>query len=334
VQTTAIDNEVGFVRLTTVLAHSSGEWISSEWPVCPISETATPHRMGAALTYARRYALFTLVGIAGEDDIDAPDTGLPEEPRGRSNDKSLDAAVRVQANGTGPTRKRELGFYQKNRHPRSVPVLPPNESTAARKKLIGELSRITSADELGEWALLRMATKNSLIHDDAATVEEAFRGKLEIFPSSELGAADATSAAAQSTPPPKPAMVECAVSDPKVGSAKAVDAAQSAGDRSGIGVDKSVLSISEPRRYRDKAHLKFVTSKACIICGRQPSDPHHLRYAQPRALGRKASDEFVVPLCRTHHGEVHRAGNEAEWWKRYGLDPIPVASALWMQTHQ
>src|SRR5947209_9871604 len=74
-QTTAIDSDGGIVRLTTVLAHSSGEWVSSEWPVCPISETASPQRMGAALTYARRYALFTLVGIAGEDDLDAPETG-------------------------------------------------------------------------------------------------------------------------------------------------------------------------------------------------------------------------------------------------------------------
>ncbi len=73
VQTTAIDKEAGLIRLTTTLAHSSGEWLSSEWPVCAISETAAPRRMGAALTYARRYALFTLVGIAGEDDLDAPD---------------------------------------------------------------------------------------------------------------------------------------------------------------------------------------------------------------------------------------------------------------------
>ena len=73
VQTTAIDQAAGIVNLTTVLAHSSGEWIASDWPVCPIAETERPHRMGAALTYARRYALFTLVGIAGEDDLDAPD---------------------------------------------------------------------------------------------------------------------------------------------------------------------------------------------------------------------------------------------------------------------
>jgi ERF superfamily len=73
VQTTAIDQTTGIVNVTTVLAHSSGEWIASDWPVCAVSETATPRRMGAALTYARRYALFTFVGIAGEDDIDAPD---------------------------------------------------------------------------------------------------------------------------------------------------------------------------------------------------------------------------------------------------------------------
>ena len=80
VQTTAIDNEAGLIRLTTTLAHSSGEWMSSDWPVCPVSETAAPHRMGAALTYARRYALFTLVGIAGEDDLDAPDLTVPDAP--------------------------------------------------------------------------------------------------------------------------------------------------------------------------------------------------------------------------------------------------------------
>ena len=91
-QTTSIDQAAGIVNLTTVLAHASGEWIASDWPVCAISETATPHRMGAALTYARRYALFTLVGIAGEDDLDAPDLTTPtnrasgpEKPSGTGN---------------------------------------------------------------------------------------------------------------------------------------------------------------------------------------------------------------------------------------------------------
>jgi len=87
VQTTSIDETVGIVRLSTVLAHASGEWIASEWPVCAVSETATPHRMGAALTYARRYALFTLVGIAGEDDLDAPDLIAPTTPSSRTDER-------------------------------------------------------------------------------------------------------------------------------------------------------------------------------------------------------------------------------------------------------
>ena len=95
VQTTAIDKEAGLIRLTTTLAHASGEWLSSEWPVCPIVETAAPRRMGAALTYARRYALFTLVGIAGEDDLDAPDLGAGRRmprPESRSGCSSVDEA--------------------------------------------------------------------------------------------------------------------------------------------------------------------------------------------------------------------------------------------------
>jgi len=103
-------------------------------------------------------------------------------------------------------------------------------------------------------------------------------------------------------------------------------------DMSGA-IDKSLLTISEPRRYRSKAHLKFVAGQACLVCGREPSDPHHLGFAQPRALGRKVSDEFTVPLCRSHHREVHRSGHERAWWTGYGLDPLMVAQTLWCRTH-
>jgi hypothetical protein len=89
IQTTSIDESVGIVRLSTVLAHASGEWIASDWPVCAIAETATPHRMGAALTYARRYALFTLVGIAGEDDLDAPDLMAPTTPAPKTETQKM-----------------------------------------------------------------------------------------------------------------------------------------------------------------------------------------------------------------------------------------------------
>jgi len=104
------------------------------------------------------------------------------------------------------------------------------------------------------------------------------------------------------------------------------------GSSLGGGIDKSVLAISEPRRIRDKEHRKFVCAQACLVCGRQPSDPHHLRLAQPRALSRKVSDEFTVPLCRIHHREVHRGANEAAWWNRFGIDPYLVAAALWAQS--
>src|SRR5712692_6186428 len=98
------------------------------------------------------------------------------------------------------------------------------------------------------------------------------------------------------------------------------------------GIDKSVLAIAEPRRYRNRAHLRFVAQQACLVCGRKPSDPHHLGFTQPRALGRKVSDEFAVPLCRGHHRAVHRSRDERAWWKQAGIDPIKVAGRLWKAT--
>jgi hypothetical protein len=94
-------------------------------------------------------------------------------------------------------------------------------------------------------------------------------------------------------------------------------------------IDKSVLAVSFPRRYRNKDHLHFVTQQPCLLCGRKPSDAHHIRFVQPRALGRKASDEFAVPLCRAHHRALHRVGDERAWWKQTGIDPVKVARKLW-----
>ena len=99
------------------------------------------------------------------------------------------------------------------------------------------------------------------------------------------------------------------------------------------GIDKRRLAHPEPRRFRDKDHIKFVAKQPCLICGRRPADAHHLRFAQHRALGRKVSDEFIVPLCRGHHREVHRSGDEASWWKKTGIDPTVPARTLWLETH-
>lgn len=98
-------------------------------------------------------------------------------------------------------------------------------------------------------------------------------------------------------------------------------------------IDKSVLTFGAPKRLRDKAHLRFVASKPCLVCGRQPSDPHHLRFAQPRALGRKVSDEFTVPLCRGHHRLLHQAGNEVVWWQGLKVDALGIAKELWDESH-
>jgi DNA recombination protein Rad52 len=98
-------------------------------------------------------------------------------------------------------------------------------------------------------------------------------------------------------------------------------------------IDKSVLAKAEPKRLRDKAHLKFVASQPCLVCGRQPSDPHHLRFAQPRGLGLKVSDEFTVPLCRGHHRQLHQTSNEEAWWEDLKINALETAKGLWEQTH-
>jgi hypothetical protein len=99
-------------------------------------------------------------------------------------------------------------------------------------------------------------------------------------------------------------------------------------------IDKSVLTFGEPKRIRDKAHLRFVGSQPCLVCGRQPADAHHLRFAQPQALGRKVSDEFTVPLCRGHHRQVHQTGNEPAFWEDLEIDALEIAKGLWEQSRR
>ena len=88
------------------------------------------------------------------------------------------------------------------------------------------------------------------------------------------------------------------------------------------------------RRSRDKEHLRFIATQPCTVCGRQPCEAHHIRYAQSRALGRKVSDEFTVPLCRVHHRELHRQGNEHTWWATFNIDPLPIALRFWQHTRR
>ena len=306
VQTTSIDESTGLVQLSTVLAHASGEWIASDWPVCAISETAAPHRMGAALTYARRYALFTLVGIAGEDDLDAPDLLPPTALEAKTDGPNTHKKDRF--NGGQAQSKAFVGHRAKMCSTSYRPKLEPEESAARREQLTGELENISSAEEAANWAHRVMGAKNSLTAVDAEHVERAFQKRLLSI---------TTAAAAPSTKEAE----------------RSVRSLGRSSRRRTSAVDKSVLALPAPRRLRDREHVKSVAKQPCLVCGRRPADTHHLRLAQVPALGREVSDEFTVPLCRGHHREVHRCVDEAAWWNRAGSDPSAAARVLWLETH-
>ena len=178
-------------------------------------------------------------------------------------------------------------------------MLGAEASVILREQLMAELASIASADDAAIWAHRRLSAKNSLTAADARQVEETFQAKLASFgKAGDIGQAPVlpvTSAPLPSAPVERQPVevIGTSVAD---------------------GIDKSLLAHPEPRRVRDKDHVKFVASQPCLICGRRPCDPHHLRFAQSRALGRKVSDEFTVPLCRGHHREVHRCGDEVAWW--------------------
>jgi ERF superfamily len=309
VQTTSIDETAGLVRLSTVLAHASGEWIASDWPVCAISDTAAPHRMGAALTYARRYALFALVGIAGEDDLDAPDLLSPAAPEAKADSPSGNKKDHLNGGQGQSVQKGSGGHHAKARSAPLRPKLDAEASAALREQLITELENISSSENAARWARRVMGTKNTLTAADAERVEQAFQMRLTSI-TTEF-------ATARSTESGQPVH--------RRGRGKK--------RHSGPIVDKSVLAVPSPRRIRDRDHVKSVAKQPCLVCGRRPADAHHLRFAQSLALGRKVSDEFTVPLCRGHHREVHRCGDEAAWWKKTGVDPSAAARVLWLKTH-
>jgi hypothetical protein len=212
-----------------VLAHSSGEWLASEWPVCPIGDTVSPQRMGAALTYARRYALFTLVGIAREDDLDAPDLGTVQK---------LETGQPIGSNGRSPNEADQSDTQPGLIAPRLDAAVPVDNTISSDGPTLGQ-------------------------KDD----------------------------------------------------------------------NPNAVALIKPVRKRDKTHRDFVCSQACLICGRRPSDAHHIQFGQPRALGRKVSDEFTVPLCRVHHRDLHRSNDEKKWWGAANIEPMEIAQRLWRETH-
>jgi hypothetical protein len=316
-QSTSVDQTAGLIRLNTVLAHSSGEWISSDWPVCPLEDLASPKRMGAALTYARRYALFALVGIAGEDDLDAPDLHDVEPVDARGAHAVSDQRT-LPNDGNGR-------FGQKpSAKPRAEPSPAPADSGLRRKlsavlrdQLLRDVANLNSAEGAAVWARRILPAKNTLHQADARQVEEAFEAMLTAVNSPSNGASVGDG---DDEPQAQPANGDVA------------PATSAATDHGLEATDKIEFAHPEPRRVRDKDHLRFVATQPCLICGRTPADVHHLRFAQSRALSRKVSDEHVVALCRGHHREVHRCGDEATWWRERGI-ALGVARVLWLEFH-
>jgi len=263
--------------------------------------------MGAALTYARRYALFTLVGIAGEDDLDAPDLIARTIPPSKAERPPGNQNGQLRSGQASSTQQLSSGRRAKAVSNSPKPALDPNASTALRDQLTAEIEGIKSDEEAAKWAHRVLSAKNTLTTTDAERVEQAFQARL----------ASIMSEAADGLSP------ESRLPREDRGKKRLRAAA----------IDKSVLSLPAPRRIRDRDHVRLVAKQPCLICGRRPADAHHLRFAQSRTLGRKVSDEFTVPLCRGHHREIHRCGNEAAWWKKAGVDPTVPARALWLESH-
>jgi hypothetical protein len=259
--------------------------------VCPVSETASPHRMGAALSYARRYALFALVGITGEDDLDAPD--LVTEPSPAIGPELKRGAQNSRSPSKGSIHKSQL----------QKPLLAPGPSATLRDHLIAEIHEPKDGDSLALWAHRQLAAKNTLTTEDAGAVEAAYQAVLDSLN----------------------------LSTPQIEVAASVAADSKVGGKSEPPQVQFVKPIPKAVRRRDKAHLAFVSTQPCLVCKRSPCDAHHLKFAQPRALGHKVSDEYTVPLCREHHQELHRHGNEVAWWADVQITPLPVATELWKQ---
>ncbi|WP_035961468.1 ERF family protein [Bradyrhizobium sp. URHA0013] len=292
IQTTRIEQATGQIHLTSLLAHASGEWISSDLPFCASKEVEAPHRMGAALTYARRYALFALVGIAGEDDLDAPD---------------------ILTGPLAATEPRPKGKPSKDLMSRA-PVLPPQASAELLERLLGELALREDSDGLLAWAKASLPLKNTLLEVDAHILEAAYQKRLE----------ENALVRSQGADEPPSSMDDVIASAQVYGTTSDGPAAGThLQEHAGLAFPKELA------RRRSKEHLAFIRSRGCLVCQKSPADAHHLKFAQPRTLGRKVSDEFTVPLCRPHHQSLHRNGDERAWWANLRISPLQIAKELW-----
>ena len=216
--------------------------------------------------------------------------------------------------------------------PPARPVLPPQDSARLRDAMLADIAAL-SPQAAAAWAGQMLASKNRLTAEDARAVEQAFEARFAALQE------DLVEVLPQVAPEAQP--IAPVGAEPQGVGREAEPSAGASAD-AGIAATAETAPSEHPRpphrpigktvRHRNKEHLRFLRTQPCLVCGRQPSDPHHLRFAQPQALGRKVSDEFAVPLCRTHHREAHRATREIVWWQAQRLAPLAAAEALWRKS--
>jgi len=193
---------------------------------------------------------------------------------------------------------------QRGRPEKSSPAdLSADASKTIQAQPISELAQLKDPEALATWAHRVLPLKSKLSTADAQAVESAFATRL--------------TALEEATPQSLPRGHKANGGD--LGRERAEPASE------------EVSVIRKPVRERDRDHLRFVASQPCVVCGRTPSDPHHVKFAEQRAMGRKVSDRFNI--CRLHHREPHRRGNERSWWDSQGIDPLAMAATLWGRSH-
>jgi Protein of unknown function (DUF968) len=200
-----------------------------------------------------------------------------------------------------------------------------------RDQLIAEIQNLKDGDDLALWAYRRLPAKNTLTASDARDVEASYQvvldrsdEKRQLFPasSSDQYVEDYSGLPAKD-------LADATMAHPETEQVSSLETKQVTSADPKNRSTKRTRVLSKTIRLRDQDHRKFVSQQPCVVCGRTPVDAHHLRFAQPRALSRKVSDEFTVPLCRLHHRELHRHGDELAWWRTFKIDPLPIALTLW-----
>lgn len=192
-----------------------------------------------------------------------------------------------------------------------VQPLSERESSALRERITSQFANAENSDQLARVAYVNMASKNRLLPSDSLDVEQAFKTRMVEL---ERGQ-DMTPGSCEKRLTDMPARNDVgplAERQPQP-----------------VAMASAVTPIQRPPRRRNKRHLLFVASQPCLVCQRSPADAHHLKFAQTKALGRKVSDEYTVPLCREHHQDLHTRGDERTFWADLGMTPLETAKELW-----